>query len=139
MSQLKIDVQSTERTPIKDSLDELNDERDAFFKASEEQDQMIARGIKLICCKVLDLIKLCSRFRLNMDDEKSYTLLSTRSWLNSIVAVHDELEAWELHNVGKQQFASSFKFLVDHLAKIDQKNSLQANSQLENISITEQS
>jgi hypothetical protein len=59
-----------------------------------------------------------------MDDEKSYTLLNTRSWQNSIVAVHDELEAWELHNVGKEQFASSFKFLVDHLAKLDKNNSL---------------
>jgi len=53
------------------------EEQEAHYKASEEQDNLIARGIRLISQKVLDLLQLCSRYRIDPDDERSYTLLST--------------------------------------------------------------
>ena len=56
---------------------EPSKEEEAHYKASEEQDHLIARGIRLISQKVLDLLQLCSRFKIDPDDERSYTLLST--------------------------------------------------------------
>ena len=63
---------------------------------------MIARGIRLISQKVLDLLHLCCKHRIDPDDERSYTLLGTEKWRNSIAAVYNELQAWEIHNVGKE-------------------------------------
>jgi hypothetical protein len=77
-------------------------EREAFYKVAEEQDTLIARGIKLISQKVLDLLHLCTRLRIEPDDERSFTLLSTKKWRNSITAVYNELQAWELHHVGNE-------------------------------------
>jgi len=56
---------------------QLTEEKEAHYKASEEQDSLIARGIRLISQKVLDLLQLCSRFRIDPDEERSYTLLNT--------------------------------------------------------------
>jgi len=50
--------------------------------------------------KVLDLLQLCGKFKIDPKNERSFSLLSTEKWANSIKAVFNELQAWEMHNVG---------------------------------------
>ena len=49
--------------------------KEDFYKASEEQDTYIARGIKLVCTKLLDLITLASLNNLDLDVERRFSLM----------------------------------------------------------------
>ena len=49
--------------------------KEDFYKASEEQDTYIARGIKLVCTKLLDLVTLASFNNLDLDAERRFSLM----------------------------------------------------------------
>lgn len=67
--------------------------------------------------KVVDLITLCKKNNLDLDSEQSYSNLSHKMWRNSITAVFDELQAWEMQHVGEEQFSKGFRFFMDGLTK----------------------
>ena len=98
----------------------VDDDSDQLvYKASEEQDDLIARGIKLISTKLLDLLALCSLQNLDPDENRFYSLMRHSKWKNSLVAMFDELEAWELKNVGQTQFSKCFQLVVDKIDQVD--------------------
>jgi len=39
-------------------------------------------------------------------------------WKNSIVAMFDELEAWEIKNVGQKQFSKCFELFVEKIDSV---------------------
>ena len=49
--------------------------KEDVYKASEEQDTYIARGIKLVCTKLLDLVTLVSLNNLDIDSERRFSLM----------------------------------------------------------------
>lgn len=91
-----------------------------YYKANEEQDQLIERGIKLLSTKVLDLIVLCQQNGLDINSQTEYSLLPHPKWRNSIQSVYDELQSWELEHVGEEQFTKSFKLFIDNLHQISE-------------------
>ena len=52
-----------------EETEEPAEETDRFYKVSEAQDKLIGKGIRLLACKVLDLITLASKSFTNMDLE----------------------------------------------------------------------
>ena len=75
-------------------------ETDQFYKVSETQDKLIGQGIRLLACKVLDLITLASKSYANMDLETAYTQEPHQNWIERMVGVTRELQEWEVQNVG---------------------------------------
>ena len=69
----------------------LKREEIEFYKANEDQDQLIERGIKLLSTKVLDLLVLCQKHGLDVDAETDHSLLPHSKWRNSVQSVYDEL------------------------------------------------
>lgn len=56
-------------------------------------------------------------------------------WKNSIVAMFDELEAWEIKNVGQKQFSKCFELFVEKIDSVldekvgyDQENMIGTNN-----------
>jgi hypothetical protein len=86
-----------------------------YYKANEEQDNLLERGIKLLSTKVLDLIILAQKNGLNVDSETDYTSLTHKKWSNSIMSVYDELHAWEVEHVGEEQFTKCFHGFINGL------------------------
>ena len=60
-----------------------------------EQDSLIARGIKLVSTKLLDLLEICKKECVIFEDEKQHSLLPFDKWQNSLTVLYDELFAWE--------------------------------------------
>lgn len=72
--------------------------------------------------KLLDLIELNTRLNVDITQEKQYSLLPFEKWHNALNAVYDELQAWEMKNVGEEQFSKAFQQIVTQL---DVRKSLQ--------------
>ena len=54
-------------------------------------------------------------------------------WKNSIVAMFDELEAWEIKNVGQKQFSQCFELFVEHIDSVlEVKQELDQDKMLQN-------
>ena len=71
------------------------------FKPDAEQDNMIARGIKLLSTKLLDFIQLANKSNVDYSTVKSYSLLRFDVWQNSVTSLVQELKAWEIAHVGE--------------------------------------
>jgi hypothetical protein len=79
---------------------------------------MIERGIKLLIHKVLDLITSMRKNDIWLDDEQKFTALNHEQWCRSLAAVYNELNAWEMANVGEEQFAQIFRVFVDNIDQV---------------------
>lgn len=76
---------------------------------------MIARGIKLLSTKLLDLLQLAETLGVDISTVKTYSLLKLSTWYNSMTALVTELKAWELANVGALQFSRCFTQIDEYI------------------------
>ena len=78
-----------------------------------ETESCLARGVKLICAKVVDLITLADKHRLSLDTYTDETRCSHQDWVHSLKDVYQSLQELEYSKFGKRsKVSNAFELLV---------------------------
>jgi hypothetical protein len=81
------------------------------FDPNQEQDDMIAGGVKFLCRKLVDLVNLADEHGLDFDSSITFSQIKHSEWVERMLSIVENLKSWELKNNGELSFSKAFDLL----------------------------